>query len=64
MKQWQKWLLSPRASSQSEGYRALQVTCQRLEAWMSSCGEYHHGNALLNLFTAAPNLHVIKVHII
>ena len=40
-------------------YRTLQVTCQRLEAWMSSCGEYHHGNASLNLFTAAPNL--IKV---
>ena len=39
--------------------RALQVTYQRLEAWMSSRGEYHHGNASLNLFTAAPNL--IKV---
>ena len=24
--------------------------------WMSSGGEYHHGNASLNLFTAAPNL--------
>ena len=33
-------------------YRALQV---RLEACMSSCGEYHHGNASLNLLTAAQN---------
>ena len=37
-------------------YRALQVTCQRLESWMSSNGKYRHGNASLNLFTAAPNL--------
>ena len=36
-------------------YRALQVTCQRLEAWLS-CGECHHGNASLDLVTAALNL--------
>ena len=36
-------------------YRALQVTCQRLEAW-SSCGESHYGNAYLNLAIAALNL--------
>ena len=28
-------------------YRALQVTCQRLEAWLSYV-ECHHGNASLN----------------
>ena len=37
-------------------YTALQVTCQRLEAWLSCCGECHHGYASLNLVTAAPNL--------
>ena len=26
----------------------LQVTCQGLEAWRSSCGEDHHDNASLN----------------
>ena len=39
-----------------EQYRALQVTCQRLEAWLSCCGECHHGYASLNPVTAAPNL--------
>ena len=47
------------AFPESQNYRALQVTCQRLEAWMSSYGENHHASASLNLFTAAPNL--IKV---
>jgi hypothetical protein len=34
-------------------YRGLQVTCQRLIAWLSICGGHHHGNASLK---AAPNL--------
>ena len=37
---------------QTNEYRALQVTCQRLEAWLSCCDECHK----LNLFKAAPNL--------
>ena len=36
------------------GYRALQVICHRLVAWLSSCGECYHGNASLN--QPAPNL--------
>ena len=38
-------------------YRALQVTCQRLEAWLSCYVECHHGNASLNqVSTTTPNL--------
>ena len=37
-------------------YRALQVTCQRLEAWLSCYVECHHGNASLNQVTTTPNL--------
>ena len=40
-------------------YRALQVTCQRLEGWLSCYGDCHHGNAFQNLVTATPN--VIKI---
>ena len=32
-------------------YRALQVTCQRLEAWLTCYVECHHGNASLNQVT-------------
>ena len=37
-------------------YRALHVTCQRLEACLSCCVECHHGNASLNQVTTTPNL--------
>ena len=37
-------------------YRALQVTCQGLEAWLSCFVECHHGNASLNQVTTTPNL--------
>ena len=30
--------------------------CQRLETWLSCYVECHHGNASLNVGTAAPNL--------
>ena len=35
---------------------ALQVTYQRLEAWLSCYVECHHGNASLNQVTVTPNL--------
>ena len=37
-------------------YRALQVTCHRLVAWLSSCGYHHRDNASQNQITLAPNL--------
>ena len=37
-------------------YRALLVTCQRLEAWLSCYVECHHGNASLNQVTTTLNL--------
>ena len=36
--------------------RALQVTCQSLEAWLSCYVECHHGSASLNQVTTTPNL--------
>ena len=36
-------------------YRSLHVTCQRLGAWLSSCGDHHHGNASLSQVTAVPS---------
>ena len=38
------------------GTELAGYTCQRLEAWLSCYVECHHGNASINLVTAAPNL--------